>query len=391
MKPPRILHISVTAGTDPTGLIALQLARDSAARGLDVHIAYGRGDGPTDIPSTRIASALDLMIHGAATRLFDRHALVDSPSSRRLELLLDDFRPDLVHLHNIHGYYISLPRLCRALADRHIPAVMTLHDSWTLTGHCATPEQCRQFAHGCTDGCRLSAAYPATSLFHRTAANLSDKARALAAIRQLHLVAPSRHILRGIDDSHLAARPATLIYNGVDTRRFCPSDEPRQPMVLAVSRRWTDAKGLTDLVGLSRLLPESLRIVAVEEVSHRAVSGSAIDFVGPCDTDRLISLYRQAAVVVIPSHGESFSMVKAEALACGTPVACYDAGATGELLVPPCGISVAPGDIRALADAVCRLAEAPTPVQPCRDLALANFDIRRMLDRYHTLYTQLLK
>ena len=391
MSTPRILHLSVTAGQDPTGKIALQLARDSISRGFDVHIAYGRGNVPDDIPATRIANAADLIIHGAVTRLLDRHASLNTPSLRRLRNLLDRFSPDIVHLHNIHGYYIGLPGLCHELTERNIPAVMTLHDLWPLTGHCATPEECRAYTSGCCTACPHSAAYPSAISKSRTAKNFQMKAEAFDTIERLWLVAPSQHILKAIGESHLNRRPTTLISNGIDTDTYTPGTEPKEPFILAVSRKWNQAKGLYDLMELRKQLPSTYTIKAAGRVSHSISRRSGIEFIGECSKEQLIQLYRRASVTVIPSHGESFSLVKAESLACGTPVACYDAGATGEHLALPCGVSVTPGDISALSRGIQQLISHQPSAESCRSLACRLYKLEQMLDNYHKLYSKILQ
>lgn len=386
----RILHISVTAGSDPTGRLALQLACDSAQRGHHTHLAFGRGPGSDQIPSTRIASPVDLAIQGFATRLADRHAMVSSPSAVKLCRLIDSLRPDLIHLHNIHGYYLSLPELCRLIANRDIPAVMTLHDAWPLTGHCATPADCSKFTLGCTTPCPRCSHYP-KALVSRSEQNLRDKAHSFSLIPRLHIVAPSQYMLDILAESHLARRPASLIRNGIDTRRFRPDETARSHIALAVSRHWSADKGIDDLLELRRHLPDNLRIVAVGQAppGHRRHHG--ITYTGAMTSGQLIELYRRAAVLVNPSHGESFSLVKAEALACGTPVASYAGGAAGELLTPPYGISVPTGGTASLARAAVSLAIADTNPAELHDFAARHFNLDKMLQQYNDLYNQLLK
>lgn len=391
MSSPRILHLSVTAGQDPTGKIAMQLARDSISRGFDVHIAYGRGNAPDDIQATRIANAADLVLHGAATRLLDRHALISTPSTGRLSALLDSYRPDIVHLHNIHGYYISLPKLCHMLDERKIRTVLTLHDLWPLTGHCATPEECRAYTSSCRTTCPHSTDYPSAISHRRIAKNFQMKAEAFAAIERLWLVAPSQHILEAIGESHLRLRSATLISNGIDTDIYTPAETDKEPFILAVSRKWNKAKGLYDLMELRKQLPEPYTIKAAGRVSHSISRRSGIEFIGECSKEQLIQLYRRASVTVIPSHGESFSLVKAESLACGTPVACYDAGATCEHLALPCGISVTPGDISALSRGIQQLISHQPSAESCRNLACRLYKQKHMLDNYHKLYSKILQ
>lgn len=405
----KILHVSVTAGWDTTGAIAMELARAARACGHEVAIAYGRGHAPTgsDIKAVRIAGAVDHMLHGAATRLLDLHAHLTTPANRRLGHFIRSWQPDIIHLHNIHGYYIGLPGLAQTLREASVPVVMTVHDLWPMTGHCAVPGACTAYAAGCSGNCPASRFYPKALLGARAPRNLRRKSQDFASIPNLHLVAPSHYILHSLAQSYLSHKPTTLISNGLDVEHFSPTDAQRSG-VLAVARRWTLDKGIDQLIALRHLLSADIPIyIAGRTPRIRLPYG--ITSLGLLTPEAMAKAYRTSKVVVIPTRGESFCMTRAEALACDTPVVAYDTGAGADLLTPypdpqhargdklsglapdAPGYSIPPGDIASMARAVQYLHDRPTKPNVCRQLAVEHYDRRGMHDAYMALYNKIQK
>lgn len=388
----RILHVSVTAGQDPTGAIALDLASHAADAGHEVAIAYGRRRAPNVslVTCRRIASPIDWAIHGVATRLGDAHGRLSSPSSAKLRHLVRQFSPDIIHLHNLHGYYISLADLCSIIRQCNIPTLLTLHDLWPLTGHCANPESCRLMYNGCAAQCPHRHEYP-KSLVSRSASNFRARIDALNSIPQLHLVCPSNSLIQIVNKTTVLRQPVHLIHNGIDTDRFIPSSITKAPVVLAVARDWSKQKGLAELLELRQYLPAGIGIIAVGRFPAKTVSHSGISFVGTLAPDRLIELYQRAAVVAVTSHGESFSLVKAEALSCGTPVVSFQAIAAGDLLYKPYGAAIPNYDSALMARAICEIMQHPTATNIIRQHALQYYSRQTMLNKYMHLYQYLLK
>lgn len=385
------------------------LARAARDNGHEVAIAYGRGPEPVadGIETVRIAGTADHLLHGLATRLFDCHAHLRTAANRRLERFIRSWQPDIIHLHNIHGYYIGLPTLARTLRDAGVPVVMTVHDLWPMTGHCAVPGACTAYAAGCSGNCPASRFYPMTLFGARAPRNLRIKSQTFASIPNLHLVAPSHYILHSLAQSYLSHKPITLISNGLNIERFSPTDTPRSG-VLAVARRWTLDKGIDQLIALRHLLSADIPIYIAGRTPHIKLPYgiTSLGLLSPTD---MAKAYRTAKVVVIPTRGESFCMTRAEALACDTPVVAYDTGAGADLLTPypnpqrprgnklsglspdAPGYSISPGDIASMARAVQYLHDNPTQPNVCRQLAVEHYDRRNMHSAYLNLYSNIIR
>lgn len=410
MSKKRILQISVTAGQDTTGMLAASLHSISRLmHPWESMLAYGRGSVESHhLPAVKIARPIDLAIHGAATRLFDRHALVRTPADRRLRSLVEEYRPDLIHIHNIHGYYLSLGALAQTLRQANVPVVMTLHDLWPLTGHCAVAGDCTGFEHGCNCRCPNVRHYPAAWMQSKAADNFRRKQEAFASIPDLHLVVPSQFMADAVARSHLAHRPLTIIPNGVNPKirqTVNPDALGRYPVrpdgILLVAHTWTADKGLDLLNDFIRRFPDKIAITIVGRLPKGFNLPKRVRHLAKANPSQLSDLYSRNRLVVVPSRGESFSMVKAEALSCQTPVVAFaDAGGVAEGLTPwqpgdvipdkAVGLSVSPHTAEALAAAVTHSIKHRFDREAILQFALEHYSWPDMLHRYFELYKSLL-
>ena len=390
----RILILNTTAGGS-TGRLAATVASAAAGSGHDVVLGFGRGPCPPSgveagihargrcaAPPTPEASwralrcpatTATILSDVAATRLFDRHGDASpllAASTRRFLKQMDDFDPDILHLHNIHGYWIHRPTLAAWIRSRagRMRTVWTLHDTWAYTGHCAwySATGCRRWAddEGCRGKCPMRRNYPASWFPGSVAAAFERKRRDLSGLPGLEIVAVSRWLDSEVGASVLAEYPRTVIHNPVDTECFNPgaASPSGAPTVLAAAAVWTSAKGLYDLVELRHRLPAGYRM-RVAGLSPRKARklGIGIEGLGHITSPASMAiLYASSDVFVNPTYAESYGMTKIEALACGTPVVTYDSAAAAEDIAgqPDSAAIVGTGDTSALARETIRLAEA---------------------------------
>ncbi len=419
----RIAQINVVSSLS-TGRIAVSLCRLAMENGHRALICHSRDHAPSDVPSYRIGGKLDTYVHLGLSRLTDRAGFFSRHATKKLITQLERYQPDLIHLHNLHGYYLNLPLLFDYLRKKDIPVVWTLHDCWAFTGHCAyytmavdapplqmpKRRRARQPTIGCerwTDGCGqcvLRRAYPASWLADQSARNWRDKRKLFSGLRHMVLVTPSEWLRDEVKRSFLKDYPVYVLPNGLDLENFRPcSDElfmrdvakyyglekaGGRRLVLSVAAVWDERKGLDDLIGLSRALGKEYCVAAVGLDEYQIASLPADTVLGVKRTGNvndLCALYTAADVYVSASHEETMGMTLLEALACGTQVICYDATAMPEIVTEEVGEVVALGDISAMADAVRRLCDAPKTAERCRARAM-DFDATRRYAAYLRLY-----
>jgi len=162
----KILQINSTCNSGSTGRIAEDIGRIALEAGFESYISYGRNCSNSVSNTIRIGNHLGVYEHVIFTRLFDCHGLCSRLATRKFIRQVRELSPDIVHLHNIHGYYINYKILFDFLSKAQIPVVWTLHDCWSFTGHCAYFDfmGCKKWLSHC-DKCPSKKDYPA-SFFH---------------------------------------------------------------------------------------------------------------------------------------------------------------------------------------------------------------------------------
>lgn len=332
------------------------------------------------------------------------------PGSRRV-LTLPPQRPDIFHAHSLHGGYFDLrilPRLCR-----EVPVVLTLHDAWLLSGHCAHSLDCERWRTGCglCPDLTLEPAIPRDG----TAYNWRRK-RDIYRRCQLYVSTPSRWLMRKVEDSILApaVREARVVPNGVDCGIFRPSDMsatrawlglPRDARIAVATgirlrdNVWKDYRTLEEAyreVARSQRGTPTLLLVLGDEGASRHVDGGEIRFLRYERDRHAVARYYQAADVYLHvTRADSFPLSTLEAMACGTPVIATAVGGIPEQITDrENGLLVSRGDPRALAESVRQVLDDPELRRSLTARALATVRSRFALDRqvdaflewYHALH-----
>lgn len=350
----RVAHINATCATGSTGSIVRQLRDYAIAEGHQVRVFYG-ADVQTYEGATRIGSRLGQNLHALKSRLIGMQGYASHFATRDLLQRLDAFEPDVVHLHNLHANYINLPMLLGFLAHKDISTVLTLHDCWFFTGKCTYPVQtgCRKWAeNGCYDCPQLMIDnVNPTWFFDRTQKCFEDKRLLFASIPRLGVVGVSDWITNEARRSFLADRRPVRIYNWVDRTTFRPKPaddvsslrrrfgiEPDEKMVLFVSGNLSERKGYNVLSSLPRFLDGNAKVVYVGGNKGALPLPNEVVAPGPARSQEDLALYYSAADICInTTKCETFGLITAESLACGTPVVVNPNTASLELVERGCG------------------------------------------------------
>ena len=352
----RVVLINSVCGIGSTGRICADLAKEFEVNGNEVKIAYGRDSFvPEEYQkyAVRIDSDLDVTYHVIYTRVTDKHGLASKAATRKFLKWLDEFKPDLLWLHNIHGYYINYEMLF-AWIKKHpdLQVKWTLHDCWAFTGHCShfSYVGCNKWKAGCRN-CEQKSQYPA-SISDHSELNYKRKKESFCGIDNLQLIVPSNWLKRIVEESFLKEYPIEVHHNMVDKSIFKHVNSTikedygiqNRKMILGVSSVWNTRKGFDDFIELSKLLDDSYRIVLVgfEENQVSSLPKNVIGIEKTNDISTLVKLYSAADVFVNPSKEETFGMTTAEAMACGTKAIVYKGTACEEVVAEGNGISVAP-------------------------------------------------
>lgn len=390
----RLLQINVTANWGSTGKIAEQIGRLAVRQGWESYIAYGRGNPESDSNLIRIGSDWDMRFHGLQTRLFDNHGHASRGATKALIHKIEQIMTDVIHLHNIHGYYLNYPLLFDFLKSWSGPIVWTLHDCWAFTGHCAYYDyvQCDCWQSACRR-CPQQGSYPASFLVDRSYQNYIDKRASFQGVRNVTLVPVSNWLKEELRHSFLESYPAVTIHNGVNIDVFKPSSKGKDIRhIIGVASIWETRKGLSEFVKLREVLPEEYEItlVGLSACQIKKLPPGIKGITRTENVGKLVDLYSRASVFVNPTLEDNFPTTNIEALACGTPVVTYLTGGSPESIDADTGIVVEKGNIGELANAIESIcASSHFSSEACRRRAEIEFDQNACFQKYIDLYDKM--
>lgn len=362
----RILFINSVCGIGSTGRICTDLAQQLEAEGNEVKIAYGRW---AEVPEKYqrfahyIGSDFEVKLHALQTRLFDTNGFGSKRATKKFLKWADEYDPDVVWLHNLHGYYINVEMLFDWIKKRpQMQVKWTLHDCWSFTGHCSyfTMVKCEQWKGHCSY-CSQLRRYPACYLMSSVSKNFERKRRAFTGVKNMTLITPSKWLADLTRQSFLKEYPVEVHYNTIDTNVFKPTPSDFRErynlqdkiIVLGVANVWDERKGLMDFYKLAQMLDERYAIVLVG-LSEKQINDLPKNIKGIRRTNspqELATIYTAADVFVNPSVEETFGMTPVEAQACGTPSIVYEDTACEEVAQQN-GSMVVPQDVNALYQAI---------------------------------------
>lgn len=402
---PILLQINSVANTGSTGRIAEGIGQTAIKAGWKSYIAYGRYANPSQSELIKIGNKWDIWNHVLQTRLFDRHGLASKGATKDLIQQIKRIKPDIIHLHNIHGYYLNYPILFEYLSKTNIPVVWTLHDCWPFTGHCAyfSYINCEKWKWKCKH-CPNLKEYPTSFGLDNSNTNYKSRKKYFTSISNLTLVPVSDWLENLVHQSFLKKCYSQRIYNGVDTAIFHPMPTsnsilnkypiPNSNFVLGVANVWEKRKGLQDFIQLRKFLPAFYSIVLVG-LNSRQITELPNGIIGIQRTEnieQLRDLYASALAFVNPTWEDNFPTTNLESLACGTPVITYRTGGSPEAISPETGFVVEQGDIQGMVNAIKKICQEgkETYSKACRDRAVRYFNKEERFQEYIDLYNQIL-
>ncbi len=392
----RVAFINSVCGYGSTGRIVVDQYNSLIQNGHAAFVAYGRKEGGADINSWRIGSRLSTIISIAQTRFFDTHGLNNRRNTKKLLKQLDSFRPDVIHLHNIHGYYVNYRLLFKYISEKHIPVVWNFHDCWAMTGHCSHFEYvgCDKWLTQCSR-CPQKGEYPASFLLDRSRKNYILKKAAFTSPEKMTLIAPSAWLASVAARSYLSKYPRVEIPTGINLEIFTPTKSDLKEklgitdeyILLGAASTLSDRKGYYDFIWLAEHLPEGYKLVLVGLETHRlnSLPKSIIGLSRVGSASEMAELYSMADVFINPTKEDTFPTVNLEALACGTPVITYDSGGSKDSLTPACGVVVTRDDKEGLLNAVTAMRAHPLAAADCRAQAM-NYDRQVQVKKYLDIY-----
>ena len=337
-----------------TGTIMRRQHAKLKEQGVDSYIMWGRRHITISDHEVCIATKPEVYLHGVLARLDGRCGFHSKADTRRLLERLDDLHPNVVHLHNVHGYYVNVEMLFGWLAQHdEVKVRWTLHDCWAFTGHCAyfTYIKCAQWRSQCGhfDKCPQLKTYPKTIAGSKSCKWCFDHKRAAFTSvppERMTLITPSQWLADLVGQSFLESYPIEVVHNTVDVNIFKPTPSDFRErygigdrfMVLGVASPWTVRKGLADFMRLAGDLGSERYLIVLVGLSPKQIKALPEGVIGLTRTDstqELAGIYTAADVFFNPTVEDNYPTVNLEAEACGIPVVTYDTGGCRETIARP--------------------------------------------------------
>ena len=393
----KILMINVVCGIRSTGRICTDLANALEEQGHQVKIAYGREEVPEQYQkyAVRIGNDFDVKLHGLIARTFDAAGFGSKTATKKFIKWVREYDPDVIHLHNIHGYYINIEVLFDYLRTCGKKIIWTLHDCWAFTGHSAYCDvaECGKWKNGCGH-CPNMKIYP-RSYIDRSRYNWKKKQTIMKGIPNLIIVTPSNWLAGLVKESFLSEYRVEVIHNGIDTSQFHPMKNDFREvygigdkfMLLGVATSWDNMKGLADFIQLSEKLDDSYQVVLVGVTADQKTKlpKSIIAIERTNSVRELAYIYSAADLFLNLSYCENYPTVNLEAMACNTPVLTYKTGGSPESAEGHNGIVIERGDLSAVISALDTYRKA-NGSKPDLNVDVEEFDKHTAVREYRIIF-----
>lgn len=340
----KVLFINTVYGKGSTGRIIKDLGETLTNNGHEFCVAFGRGEDTVGVNSYRIGAKKDYTLHALFSRVTDRAGFYSASATKELVKFIKEFNPDIIHLHNLHGYYVNVKILFEYLKNEFKGKVIwTLHDCWAFTGHCthftyAKCDKWQSLCGNCSEKCR----YPKSMLLDNSKKNFLEKKELFSDVSDLTVVTVSDWLKEETKKSFLGQYPVKRIYNGIDLEKFSPCESKvrekynceNKKLVLCVSDGWDERKGFSKLIETAKISPEDWKyiVVGLDKAQIPQLPSNVVGLERTWNQQELIALYSAADVFFNPSVEETFGLVTAEAMACGTPVVVLNSTSSPELI-----------------------------------------------------------
>ena len=340
----KYLLINSVAGVGSTGKIAADICRKLMLEGHEVVLAYGRDKANCDdIRTIKIGNKFDVYWHVGMTRLFDKHGLCSKHATKQFLKWVENYEPEVIWLHNIHGYYINYEELFEYIKRHNKKVKWTLHDCWAFTGHCSyfTYAKCEQWKTNCLC-CPQIHSYPSCLFKVKVDKIFEIKRAAFTGVDGMELIVPSQWLNNLVSQSFLKEYQCTVIYNEINRNIFKPTvssfrrdfhlEDKR--IVLGVASTWSKRKGLDDFCKLATMLSDSYAIVLVglSEKQIRKLPKKIIGLKRTGKIEEFAQNYASATVYVNPSKEETSCIANREAMDCGTSATVYSESLCEEVI-----------------------------------------------------------
>lgn len=403
---PKLLQINTVFKTGSTGKIAEQIGLSAIEQGWESYIAFNRGKISNSSFQHKIGNTYSRYVNALGCRIFDNDGFLAFHSTMKLIKYLEKIKPNIIHLHNLHGYYLNVDLLFNYLSSSSAFVVWTFHDCWPITGHCSHFDYigCEKWKKNCVN-CPQLKEYPASFLLDNSERNYKNKEFLFNSVSNLRIITPSKWMANKIKASFLADKEISIINNGIDVGAFRPRSDnsiydrycidSNKKIILGVANIWTKKKGIDFFRVLASKVPSNVQIILVglRKSQIDKLPNNIVGILRTESTNDLSVLYSIANVFVNPTLEDNFPTTNLEAMSCGTPVVTFDTGGCAESISSQTGIVIPKGDISSLFQAIMFILARNKEEYSlaCRNHVIQHFESSNKYQEYLDIYNNLIK
>lgn len=400
----KILQVNCVYGVGSTGKLTADIHTELIRQGMESVVCYGRGakmEG-SGLHKTcgEFYSRANQLLARFRGQLYGGCLL----STRKLISVIEKEKPDVVHLQCINGFFVNIARLLEWLKENRVKTVLTLHAEFMFTAGCGHARECERWKSGCGKCPQLRTDIRSFGL-DGTHASWKKMKKAFQGFGEDLMVASVSPWLmeRAKQSPFLADKKHCVVMNGLDVDVFRRRGAkelraqygPEARIVLFVTTYLTDSpsdlKGGRYVIELARRLEQSnVRILVLGNFDRTLVLPSNMTALGRVEDQELLArYYSMADVSILASKRETFSMVTAESLCCGTPVVGFQAGGPESIALPEFSRFVPEGDVEALGEELLAMLERPIDRERLAREAQERYSSGRMVREYMQIYREL--
>lgn len=351
----RVYFINSVVDYGSTGKIVRDLSEELKKNNHQIRMVYGRHDVKDRNDTLSIENRISFMHHYFMSRVFGRHGL---HSTKQTKILINDirtFKPDVIHIHNLHGYYLNVPLLLSEIKKMNVKVIITLHDTWLVSGSSAyfDYDGCAVWDDGCVV-CNNTKSYPRADLFKRQRKNFKWKKEIFKDFNDLTFITPSEWLKDVIATTFLREYPCEVVNNGIDTSVFYARENTElnktykdKKVLLGVASIWERRKGLDDFIKLNSLISDEYQIVLIGLTPDqiKSLPEGMIGIERTSNADELAEYYSMSFAYLNPTYEDNYPTTNLEARSCHTNIIAYDTGGNKEVE----GVVIVPkGDIEGM-------------------------------------------
>lgn len=398
----KVLQINAVYGQGSTGTIVRDIEKMCEESGMECYVASPDKKVLKAKHGYVIGNTLDHKIHALLSRIHGKQAYYSHIPTRNLIRWIDEIKPEIVHLHNLHSNYIHLNMLLHYLAEKDIKTIVTLHDCWFLTGGCFhyTAAGCDKWLTNCKNCPKKKEDTPA--FFSKQSAKiLADRKKFLLAIPHLYITGVSQWMANEALKTFLKDTPNYVITNGIDMEVFkpTPSDFRKRLgledkyIILGPASKWLLSVNKQVMAEFSSIMqPDEVLLLFGVTNAIDNLPDNIITYGYTKNREELAQLYTMVDVFANVTREDSLSLINVEAQACGTPVVTFNQTGPKETVDDINSFNVPVGDVHKLYEAVQKVRKQTTEdtVTQCVQFVHEKYEVYNTYKKYIELYKSII-